>query len=142
MSWRTIDPSEIRVTPREKRIIAEQLERDDTLPEIIASVAVEVQGYVATRFPVGPAGTFPDELREAAKAVIVVRFLGQIPSDDLITKTRDDAAKAGIKAFEACAAGRLRIVDPATPAPTQAAPGIATVTPGNDGTTREDLSRL
>ena len=142
MAWRILDPSEIRVTPRERRLIAEQLERDDTLAEIIASVAVEVQGYVATKFPVGGEGTFPDELREAAKAIITVRFLGQIPSDDLITESRSEAAKAGVRAFESVSAGKLRIADPATPAASQAMPGIETITPGNSGQSREDLSRL
>ena len=142
MAWRPILPSEIRVTPRERRIIAEQLEREDTMEETITAVATEVNGYVATRFPVGPENTFPDELREAAKAVIAVRFLGQITSDELITETRKEAAKAGVRAFEAVPLGKIRIADPTAPAPVQAQPGIDPITPGNSGQSREDLSRL
>lgn len=142
MAWRTIPTSEIRVTPRERCIVAEQLERDDTMEEIINAVAIEVHGYVSTRFPVGPANTFPDELREAAKAVIALRFVTQIPVDDLATQSRKDASVAGVKAFEAVPKGNIRIADPEAPAPVQAQPGIDTITPGNSGQTREDLSRL
>lgn len=142
MAWNPIVPSEIRVTARERRLVAEQAENPSTMEEIIADVAKEVNGYVATRFPLGPDGTFPDELRRAAKAVIALQFVTQFPSDDLATETRQKAAAAGVKAFEAVASGKLRILDPAAPAPNQAMPGIETISPGNHGQSREDLSRL
>ena len=142
MAWLPILPTEIRVTARERQIIAEQAENPSTLEDIISGVAGEVAGYVGTKFPVGPDGTFPGELREAAKSVIVLRFVTQIPSDDLATETRQKAAAAGVKAFEAVPLGKLRIADPALPAPVQSTPGIETITPGNHGQSREDLSRL
>ena len=71
----------------------------DIQPELIEEVVGEVRGYVATAGPLGPAGMIPDELKRAAVAAIVWRYVTSIPTDKLATQARKDANERAVTLF-------------------------------------------
>jgi phage gp36-like protein len=95
----------------------------DPVPEILARTCAEVQGYVATRHPVGQPGTVPDQLLTAAIALARWRLLCRLPVKALATEGRRQEYLDAVRQLEAVAAGKFRLSVPEDPAEEQ--PGQA-----------------
>lgn len=113
-----------------------------TLDACLAKAIGTVVGYVKAKNPVGVAGTIPDELLDATKALTAYYFVSQVASDKLVTKPRQDNRDAAIALLRDVARGQFKIDPPDTYAPKQAAPTVETVQDGNTGNSRDDLAGL
>ena len=120
MAWITLTPDQIPVRADEREQVDAAVGRGDTLPEIIASTVRTIRGRVSVRNPLGAEGTIPDELEEAAKAIIAWRYLAQAAADDLLTKGRETGNTNGMADLKAVATGDIKIVPPEDYAPHQA----------------------
>lgn len=88
----------------------------NTVPDVLASVVAEVRGRVAVRYPLGEAGTIPEELKAAALAIARWRILSRLPG---MKSLQDDARRTeyvdGLSLLEAVANGKFLIVAPEDP---------------------------
>jgi len=107
----------------------------DPMPGILARTASEVQGYVATRYPVGQAGTVPDQLLSAAAAIARWRLLGSLPIRQLSTEHRKGEYDDAWSRLRDVSAGKFALDIPTSPATTQ--PGPAAGTTAAWGSTKE-----
>lgn len=105
-----------------------------------------VRGYVGKRNILGTGDTIPDELENAALALIVVNILTRLPGlKSLLTKERTEAAKDAMRILRDVSAGGMVIVPPETAASSDAQPGasiISTVQAAPKRYTRENLGNL
>lgn len=137
MSWTTLTQDDIarRLTSAEMAAVTTSATATGQTPgEIlsgaIASTTREVRGYVAAYSAnvLGPEGTLPDELEGAALALLRRYLYTRLPGtsrlmDEARRKETDDA----LAQLRDVAAGRFRIVPPASAAPEQAAAGGVTL---------------
>lgn len=92
---------------------------DTLIDEALSRVTQEVRGYVSgcVRNILGPEGTIPDELEDAALAMALIRFLNRIPSlKSLMSPPRMEAEKQALELMKQVAMCRFGIVAPETPA--------------------------
>jgi len=142
MAWITIDPTKVPLSAAEITKIDCVVGRV-TMPEIVNRVVRMVQGRVAVLSPIGQPGTIPEELEEAAMALVVERYLNQVPAGTLLlTEQRQKAVDAANSILRDVAKGLFKMVSPDVPAAKQASPQMETIVPGNRGDNREDLHRL
>lgn len=98
----------------------------DPLPDVLARATAEVQGYVGTRYPVGQAGTVPDQLLSSAIAIARWRLIGRLPAKILATENRRKEYEDAIAQLRDVAAGKFALAvatDPATEQPRPQATG-------------------
>lgn len=108
---------------------------DDLLNDQVSRVIQEIRGRVAAcdKNTLGVAGTIPDELEDAAVAIVIFRFCTRLAAaaERLITERREMAYNDALKLLNDVAACRLAIVPPTTPAPDEqqaGGPGITLIT--------------
>lgn len=91
----------------------------DPLPDIVSAVVAEVRGRVAANRAnrLGPAGTIPDELLNAALALVRGRLLSRLPVASLMTEDRRAEIKSAEQLLRDVAAGSFVVSLPAEPAP-------------------------
>ena len=89
------------------------------LPSIVAQVVREVRGYIGRGNPIGLDGTIPDELQTAANAMVVYRYVSQIPSGSLMSEARKTAYEDAQRQLRATAKGEFLIQLPDTYNPKQ-----------------------
>ena len=94
----------------------------DPLPEIIARTCSEVQGYVATHYPVGQAGTIPDQLLSSSIAIARWRLLGRLPAKVFATESRRQEYEDAIAQLKDVAAGKFKLSVPTDQATDQPGP--------------------
>lgn len=89
--------------------------------EVVSQVTNRVRGYVGARYPLGPAGTVPQELEEATLAISVQRLIARLKGTDeaLFTEARQQEYKSAQEDLEALKDGTLSIVADPTPAASQ-----------------------
>ena len=91
---------------------------DQIVASALAEVSREIRGYCAVRFPLGPAGTIPDELEGAALALVRRVLFGRLPGlEDLFGQIRQNEVKDALALLVQVAAGKFQIVAPTSPAP-------------------------
>jgi hypothetical protein len=91
-----------------------------SIADLIPSVSRYVTGFIPKESPIGLDGTIPDELQEAACAIIVWRFVTQIPGSTLANENREKAKTDAENFLKGpVARGDFRIVPPDTLAPEQ-----------------------
>lgn len=96
---------------------AEGLTAEAVLDEAVAGVVGEVRGYVAVKNALGPAGSIPEELKNAALSRIVPLVIGRLPGlTDLMDETRKTGAQDALSLLRRVAEGNFAIVPPAVPA--------------------------
>lgn len=83
----------------------------DPVQPTIDLVTDQVRGFVASRYPLGAAGTVPDKLLAAALDLISVRIPNRVGRDP--KAGRKDAADAALTLLRDVAAGRFVIDTPA-----------------------------
>lgn len=106
---------------RASGITAEQL-----LAAAIDEVVREVRGYVAVHNTLGPSGTLPDELENAALALIRRVIFGRVPGvDDLFGDIRKSEVADAQSLLRRVATAQFRIVAPESPAPQAQQAGAA-----------------
>ena len=84
------------------------------LATITAQVVREVRGYVGRGNPIGLDGTIPDELQTAANALVVYRYVSQLPTGALMTEVRKAAHEEGLRQVRDVAKGDFLIQLPDT----------------------------
>jgi hypothetical protein len=123
MAWITLTPANVtngRLTAAEIAKVNSLASDATSIADLIPSVSRYVTGYIPRESPIGLDGTIPDELQEAACAIIVWRYVTQIPSTLLATEARKDAKDDAERFLRGpVARGDFRIVPPDTLAPEQ-----------------------
>ncbi len=102
--------------------ISETQDADDIIDRCCARTAARVQGYVAAhaKNTVGAGGTIPEELEEAALALLVPHIIGRIPAlNYLMDDTRKTAQADAVKLLEQVARGLFAVSQPVNPADDQ-----------------------
>lgn len=96
----------------------------DPLPGIVSAVVAEVRGYVAAHRSnrLGPPDTIPDELLNAALALVRGRLLSRLPVASLDTDPRRKEVESAERLLREVAAGRFVVSLPAEPAPSSDLP--------------------
>ncbi len=94
----------------------------DPVTDVIARSASEVQGYVATRYAVGQAGTVPEQLLSSAIAIARWRLIGRFPSRIMATESRRKDYEDAIAQLRDVAAGKFALDVATEPATTQPRP--------------------
>lgn len=91
--------------------------QEPPMPEAIRLVVREVRGYVRGNQAniLAPGDTIPDELEDAALAMIRYRALNRLPTKSLLTQPRVDENAAALELMKAVAAGRFGVVCPDMP---------------------------
>jgi hypothetical protein len=104
----------------------------DPVPGVLASVTGEVRGYVAAwrSNTMGDGVTIPDELLDAAMALVLVRLSNRLPIS--LTPERSDAAREARTLLRDVAAGKFTVATAATPADEQ--PGGIELASGDGAT--------
>ena len=147
MSWITLTPDDLNgaLGANEVAKFTQVSGNGDIRASLIDQVTREVRGYAGSAGPLGPDGTIPDELKDAAVSLVVWRYVTQGPAKSLATDARKNAADNALTLLRDVAKGAFRVVAPpaAQLAPEQTArPGIPTVEPGERGISRRALRRL
>ncbi len=87
----------------------------DPVQPVIDEVSAYVRGFVGRRYPLGEAGTIPQELLRAALALIVVELMSRVAG--VVTDPKGERKSAADKAEEllqAVADGRFAVEAPVT----------------------------
>lgn len=117
----------------------------DTLPATIASVTSEVRGYVSAYAGIllGPDGTIPEELRDAASMLTAYRLILRLPVR--ISTERQTSYDQALTLLRDCAAGRFRVVSADVPSDNQVQATTPAFTPRDrcfDGRGARDIGAL
>ena len=120
MSWITITEAQAlaALSGAEQTALAAQNTRDakaDPVPAIITAVTRDARSAVRAYRgnSLGPDGTIPDEMLQAALAIIRYELLNQLPlAKTLLTQTRIDAKKDADAFFDKVAKGTRSIEQP------------------------------
>ncbi len=98
----------------------------DVLDEEITRTANLVRGYTPNNTPQGTGETIPDELQDAALAVLRMKFFTRLPAlKGLWSEARNQEYLQAIDLLRDWAGKRFRVVPPEDAAPTQAVAGAA-----------------
>jgi hypothetical protein len=132
MAWVALQPSDIVMTAAELTQIAAQSPNPNTIvATTIQHVTDFVRGFVPNDVPLGPEGTLPDKLIDAASSLFVKRFCNLVPlGKRFYTETRQQDAKDAMDVLKMVARGDFRVEIPtvvseeATP-PKMPAPSIS-----------------
>lgn len=110
----------------------------------ITGVVNYIRGFVPAGVPRGDGETIPDELLDAALAMIVYRILTRLPNlKSLLDQSRKDANEAAEKLMRDVAGGRFRLVTPSDPDDAQpAGTGVEQVGTTTRTATRETMRGL
>jgi hypothetical protein len=126
--------------------LAETQDADDIIDACCARIAAKVQGYVAanSKNTVGPGGTIPEELEDAALALLVPHIIARIPAlNYLMDDTRKTAQRDAIELLKDTARGHFAVSQPTTPADEQFnGGGVSLVNAPDRQFTREKMSGL
>lgn len=133
MSWTTITSTAVktRLSGAEYAgVTAAALASGQTAEGVVAAQITDVvnyvRGFVPADIPRGDGETIPEELKDAALAMIVHRILTRLPALKLLLDdARKSANEAAEKLLRDVSAGRFRLIAPATAAEDQ--PGAATI---------------
>ena len=114
MAWIIVDPKEVQgkfAAAELQAIQTVQLSegQEDPVPTELANVLDEVRGYCAVRNTLGPAGTIPSKLKDAALAITAYRIASRLPVASLLTNARERAYTEGIALLTRVAQGLFRI---------------------------------
>ena len=151
MSWTTLDSDDVknRLSGAEyagvtSAALASGQTAAGVVAEQISGVVNYVRGFVPASVPRGDGETIPDELKDAALAMIVYRILTRLPSLKLLLDdARKSANEAAEKLLRDVAAGRFRLIAPTDPAASQAAGAtIAQVGTTTRKATRQTMNGL
>ena len=119
MSWIAITTEDLlgKLTAPEMaavKTVALDPSQQDPVPDAIDRVTKEVRGYVAAciKNKVGPIGTIPDELVDAAMAMCVVRVCLRLPTKVVLTEGRLEANRQAIRLLERTAACQFELEQP------------------------------
>jgi hypothetical protein len=120
MPWLTLTAADLKNVmsgPEYNRVTTAALNDGQTAAEIIAEEIANhtesVRGYVGVKNQLGPAGTIPGELKTAALHLLRIVVFTRLPGlSSLITKPREDEAKAATRKLEQVAAGKFAITPP------------------------------
>lgn len=122
--------------------LAEGQDADTLLDNALARITATVRGYVGgcAKNSLGPDGTIPDELTDAALALAVYQILTRLPGmggllDEKRASNRDEALTL-LRDVSAC---KFAILQPESPATAQPASGTITFTAPPRQFTRESL---
>lgn len=86
--------------------------------ECLTRIVQLIRGYVGRRYPLGEAGTIPDELTSALGSLWVYEFLTRVPgADKLLNERRVKAYDDANRQLRDVSAGTFVIVPPVTEAP-------------------------
>jgi len=96
--------------------------QDDPVTAVIASTCLEVQGYVGARYPVGQAGTVPEQLLNATVAIARWRLLTRLPVKLMATEARRQEYDDAISLLKDVAAGKFALSVASEPAEEQPRP--------------------
>lgn len=90
--------------------------QDNPLPEQLARVTKVVRGYVAAcnRNQLGPAGTIPEELEDAAVALIAHALAARLPLDSYLTDRLDRRKEDAERLLRDAASCKFAIEQPTT----------------------------
>jgi len=120
MAWRSLTEADVRSVLSDSELAAlSRAAGPDGLAEHIAlacsDVAATVRGYVAAdarNSLLGPAGTVPAGLRQAALAILAVDLPARLGGLSLDPRgVRKDSKAAAVKLLESVAAGRFLVED-------------------------------
>jgi len=151
MSWETLDSDDVknRLSGAEYAgVTSAALASGQTAAGVVAAQITDVikyvRGFVPDNVPRGDGETIPDEMKDAALAMIVYRILTRLPSlKMLLDDARKSANDAAEKLLRDMAAGRFKLVSPTTAAADQAAGSkIATITETTRVAGRANLAGL
>lgn len=122
MSWISVTVADIATRLADPELDAARnalVASGDPLPDIVSAMVAEVRGRVAANRAnrLGPAGTIPDELLNAALALIRGRLLSRLPVAALMTEERRAEIKSAEQLLRDVAAGSFIVSVPAEPAP-------------------------
>lgn len=122
MSWISVTVADIATRLADPELDAARnalVAAGDPLPDIVSAVVAEVRGYVGAcrTNRLGPAGTIPDELLNAALALIRGRLLSRLPVTSLDTDARRKEVDSAERLLREVAACRFVVSLPAEPAP-------------------------
>jgi Protein of unknown function (DUF1320) len=128
MSWDTITADDVkgRFSGTELDIIQTAALADgqaDPLPAVIAQAIDQCRGYIAARAgnTLGPAGTVPIQVRQAALAIIVWVLPGRLAigkaGEMLRSQSRADDYKDAVSLLKDIAGGKMVVEQPETPGP-------------------------
>jgi len=98
----------------------------DPLAEVVSRVVKEVRGYVGgyTTNSLAEGDTIPEECEDAALALIRWRLCSRLPVASLLTDARRAEKDEALTFLRDVSAGRIAIVQPASPASEQAGGSI------------------
>jgi len=151
MSWTTLTSDDVknRLSGAEysgvtSAALASGQTAEGVVAEQITGVVNYVRGFVPASVPRGDGETIPDEMKDAALAMIVYRILTRLPSLKLLLDdARKSANEAAEKLLRDMAAGRFRLIAPTDAAASQAAGArIAQVGTTTRRATRETMTGL
>jgi phage gp36-like protein len=88
--------------------------QDNPLDTLLPDVTAEVRGYVRRRNTLGPTGTLPQELKNAAVDIIIYRAANRLRKKAIAEDKKPDNDQA-LKKLEAVAEGNLAVSAPDNP---------------------------
>ena len=88
--------------------------QDNPLDTLLPDVTAEVRGYVRLRNTLGPAGTLPQELKNAAIDIIIYRAANRLRKKAIADDKKPDNDQA-LRKLEAVAEGGLAVSIPDNP---------------------------
>jgi hypothetical protein len=87
---------------------------ESVLAEVMEGVVRVVRGHAANKNLLGPAGTIPDELKDAFFAIVRFRVFTRLPNLGLIGEDRRTEYNSAEKLLAALAKGDFKIEQPET----------------------------
>jgi hypothetical protein len=117
MAWVQLQLSDVqsRMTAAEISQISAQSATPGTIvATTLQRVTDFVRGFVPNDVPLGPEGTLPDKLMDAALSIFVQRFCNVVPlGKRFFTETRQQEAKDAMDVLKMVARGDFRVEIPA-----------------------------
>jgi hypothetical protein len=119
MAWRALTEADLLtgITGAElavARAVVLKAGQPDPVAPSIQSVTDRIRGSIigSVNIVLGPEGTIPDKLIEAAIDMVVWRLVKRIPGETLATKTRKEANSDAQELLKLVAANKFRIEAP------------------------------
>jgi hypothetical protein len=107
-------------------LLTDDQDADDIIADELASTVKRVRGYCPTSTPLGEGSTIPDELEDAALALVRVKVFTRIKAlSSFLSDARTKEAENAMTELRAWARGDFKVVPPVTESASQASSGSA-----------------
>jgi len=93
--------------------------QEDPVTEAIKRTCGQIHGYVSTRYPIGAAGTIPEQLLTSAISIARWRVIGRLPVKLFATENRRLEYEDAVKELESIPTGKFKLSIPEDPAEEQ-----------------------